>query len=446
MHHVHVPGARRWFPAAAGFASALALILGAASSASAVIPPEIPLVQRLGTGARAMGMGGAYVAVGEDYTSLAYNPAGLALVKRVEFGGSLDSRSMTQDVTYFSHLESTPLDKSNINSLGFAYPFPTYRGSFVIGFSYDRAIPLDSDYFRMAPAGAPVFEQEEITEDGSVGAYRAGVAGSLSENLTVGATGVILAGNSTRERTFLYQDLSQPGNEEQDLTRTDIDYSAVTGSLGALLSLGRQARFGLVLHLPENFTLKGSGTDDVYRYQVNPPDTLDSGGAVDFDFEDHIDLPFRVAAGLALTPAGRLQNLLISADVTYADWKQIDYDGPIRTDNRGYAYRPTTDIRVGAEYAFPTFPLRLRAGFISQPLAYKLVAVDVYNGIAVNARQDQGRRYGTVGAGILLEQSLTIDAAYVFGSYQRSGHSAAGVETVEKFKDRHLILGAAFRL
>jgi hypothetical protein len=424
---------------------ALCIVPGALPALAGQIPPDIPLLPRLGVGARAMGMGGAYTAVSEDYTALSYNPAGLAQIRRVEVGVTFDHRSLTQDITYLGTVESTPLSKSNLQSVGFAYPFPTYRGSMVIAFSYDRLTPLDQDYLRSGSGSYIQFEQESIQEDGYVGAYQAGFAADVSPNLALGLTATILSGTSRRDRDFQYRE-TNPSNYELTTTNTDMDISAVTGSLGALFHATEGLRLGLNIHLPEKFTLNASATDDVRRYQQTPAaDTLDYVDS--YDFEDKVELPFRLGGGAAYAPpSGPLRNILISLDATYADWQQIDYFGPIRMNNRKYTYRPTTDLRVGIEYALPKAPVRLRAGFVSEPLAYKPIATDVYNGLYQHeATLEQNRRYFTLGGGILIDQSLTLDLAFVTGGYERSGRMTVG-GTAEKIKDQRVYLGAAFRL
>jgi hypothetical protein len=434
-----------------GRLAALLGLFALAGPAAASIPPEIPLVNRLGTGARALGMGGAYVAVAEDYTALAYNPAGLAQIRRVEFAGVVDHSSFDQTNTYWQRQETSPLTRSDLQSLGFAYPFATYRGSLVIGFAYDRAIPLNSDYYRAGSGGPVTLEEELMSEDGSVGAWRAGVAADVSPQLSLGAAAVLLSGHSRRERTFTYAGTNGV-DSEYTYTVTDLDYTAVTGTIGALLRTAGGLRFGLALHLPETFTLQGTVSDDVHREQQITPDSTERLSDVgDFVIDEEIKLPFRVAAGLSYVPGGALKDLLLSFDLTYADWTQIDYNGLIRASDRSFAYRATTDLRAGAEYTFPTIPLRLRAGILSQPVAYRMIGTDVFMGNGEQAHFTNSRIYGSVGAGLLVEKSLTLDVAYLFGGYERTG--GGGVEdgrqigvTTEKVKDRRIYFGAAFRL
>jgi hypothetical protein len=52
-------------------------------------PVELQETNYFGMGARAMGMGGSYVAVSEDVAAMFYNPAGLVQVRRPELAGGL---------------------------------------------------------------------------------------------------------------------------------------------------------------------------------------------------------------------------------------------------------------------------------------------------------------------------------------------------------------------
>lgn len=75
--------------------------------------------ERLGLGTRAMGMGGAYVAVCDDVTSVFWNPAGLV--------------NIPKDEITFSHNNYLGLDALNNNFLGYAR---TYVGPGTLGLAW----------------------------------------------------------------------------------------------------------------------------------------------------------------------------------------------------------------------------------------------------------------------------------------------------------------------
>lgn len=416
---------------------ALLLVLGESRPASATIPPEIPITSRLGVGARAMGMGGAGAALADDYHALYYNPASLVQARDTQFGGVFTSRSVESTTRYFDNVESTPLDETMLQSVGFTYAYPTYRGSLAIALSYEKVTPFDFSYYRSS-GGIGVEEIEEVTEDAALGAYQAGFAWELSPMVALGFTGTILAGSSTRTRLFEFHD-SNGIDRELTNTTTEMDLNAITGSLGVLYSFHPDAKLAFVLHFPENFDLEGTIEDDVIRYQSAPPETLDY--IDNFSFSDELKLPLRVTVGGGYT----FGPLAVGMDVTWADWKEIDYYGPIRGDDRDFAYRSTVDLRLGAEYTIPNAPVRLRAGYLRQPTPYDLVGVDVFRGEAERATFDRENQFITLGAGVDLDEALTFDVAYLFGGSERSGRSAR-TTTVEEIDESRLLLSATFRM
>ncbi|MCH8955002.1 hypothetical protein IIA28_06755, partial [candidate division KSB1 bacterium] len=109
------------------------------------------LGMQLGTGARAIAMGGAYTSVGGDFSASFWNPAALANIRRVEFSGSL-SHLMRQSTAEFSDIPFNATINQNeenftrFNDLGLAYPVPTQQGSLVFSFGYNRVKSYDSNF------------------------------------------------------------------------------------------------------------------------------------------------------------------------------------------------------------------------------------------------------------------------------------------------------------
>jgi long-subunit fatty acid transport protein len=281
-----------------------------------------------------------------------------------------------------------------------------------------------------------------ILEDGGLGAYSAGAALEVSPNLTLGVTGTILGGNSHRERTAQYDD---PSYFEASSWITDADFHGITGSLGALLNVGSGLRMGLVLHLPEGIDADVSIDD---RFASSDTTYSDA-----YSFTDRIDLPFRLGAGLAYARP----NLILAADAIYADWTQIDYGGPLRIDDGLEAYRETVSLRLGVEVLLSTqIPLRLRAGYAYEPLPYQILLTQTEIGpfhtpTVRSARYEStvfqsDRQYLTVGAGVLLADSFTLDAAYMHGGFKRSGSESSTRIYQEEQKDRRVFVSLTMRL
>jgi long-subunit fatty acid transport protein len=258
-------------------------------------------------------------------------------------------------------------------------------------------------------------------------AYAIAAALQVSPFVTLGASGSILGGSSFREVRTTFQDGQ---GVSSSYSSTDVDISGVTGSIGALVEVASAVRLGLLIQLPENLDLEGSSFVE------------DEESSEDIPILDEIRLPYRLGAGLAVA----LPHLVLGTDVVYADWSEIRYFGPLRTSDGRSAYRETLELRLGAEYllALPT-PVRLRAGYLLQPLAYQLLLTD--SSRYEDATFDSDRKYFTLGAGVLVGRSVTIDAAYMHGGYERSAIQESAPERYrEEITDRRILASVSFRL
>ncbi len=377
--------------------------------------PDLPLTHDTGTSARAMGMGGAYLAISDDASALRANPAGLARIGRIEFGASLVDRTLDLKTVDQGDPSNADLAKSRIAALSFVYPFPTYRGSMVLAVGYFVPHVLDRNYVR---AGGN--RQEQLFEEGAVAEWSAGIAVDMSPTLSVGVRATRIYGS--RFQDWVFQNADYDVHEISDL-----EISGFTASVGALARVAPWAQLGLVLDLPR--WLRNEATFD------------------DFITTEDMTLPFSVGAGLAAS----LQRLLIAGDIRMTDWTQIDYEGPLRyTDasgNRQLAYRRTWNLHVGAEYLVDlgnTVPIRLRAGLAHEPVPYRVVFEDITeegDPVYSKGRFSPDRSYFTIGGGVLLAESLTLDVAYASGSFERKGETLT-----EQEEERRLLITASFRL
>ncbi len=104
----------------------------------------------LGVGARTLGMGNAAVGTVNDYTSLFWNPAGLALERDFEFSLGLSNNAVSNDADYLGVTQGSSKNATNLNNIGFVYPIATTQGSLTFGFGFGRV----SSYNNTASFGA----------------------------------------------------------------------------------------------------------------------------------------------------------------------------------------------------------------------------------------------------------------------------------------------------
>lgn len=437
----------------------------AAQPEAPLILPELPFTSSQGIGTRAAGMGFAHTAVVEDGSALAYNPAGLAQIRRLEFGAGLIHNRQNRTVGFNSPAlgrseSDADVTASQLSHLSIAYPYPTYRGALVMAFAFQRQNSLKSDYFRQGilleqEGGRPgLVEQESFSEDGSVNFWTAGIAGDFSSRISIGASLSYIQGRT--EQTFDVGRFRQrgavldvEGSDEvfQSIEDRAADLNGYTGSLGILGRVSDLVRIGVNIDLPRRFEFEGTNSS-LFEDQ----EKIDRARTT---FTDVITLPLSATGGVAITPP----NLLLAADIRLTDWTQIEFEGPVRARDREFAYRSTADIHLGAEYQIPSTPTRLRVGFGWEPLPYRLMPgaitftfvpddnnagttddASFFTRDYPEARFTSDRRFLTFGVGTLIDDALMLDVAWVHGSYERT---AAGFS--EDWSNDRILASTTFR-
>lgn len=153
------------------------LLLVATSAAPAHAAKYAGEFLRLGMGARAWGLGGAYSAVGTDATAVYWNPANLA---------DLSGRDLM-----LMHSETFGA-LLNYDAAAFALPAPRYGTDFGVGFALFR-LGGDIQRTRLANPSLPISDSNRVVRDGdAVGASDwaayAGLGKRLNSRVAVGAS------------------------------------------------------------------------------------------------------------------------------------------------------------------------------------------------------------------------------------------------------------------
>lgn len=108
----------------------------------------------VGSGARAEGMGGAFIAIADDATAASWNPAGLIQLERPEVScvgafvwNSESPTSLRPDV----ELASGEYQDQNLNFLSVAYPFRVFRRNLVVSLNLQRMYDFHAETEVLAP-------------------------------------------------------------------------------------------------------------------------------------------------------------------------------------------------------------------------------------------------------------------------------------------------------
>ncbi len=100
----------------------------------------------IGTGARAIAMGGAAIANANDFSTLDWNPAALTLITYTEFTLSGLFKTHHSTASFLGTSADQSLTNFDLGSLGYITPIETNRGHLAFGISYDRVRDYHSTY------------------------------------------------------------------------------------------------------------------------------------------------------------------------------------------------------------------------------------------------------------------------------------------------------------
>ncbi len=330
----------------------------------------------IGSGARARGMGGAFIGVADDATAISWNPAGLATLERPEASVvSLYSMDKyTAKATFSSALLAASsfeeqFDQSHpaFNFASAAYPLVVAERNVVLAVAYQRLI----DFYYEEGNDSTIWE-----EKGGVDAISPGIGVQVSPQVSLGATVNIWTGHYD----YKYTDKVNSANNEEE--KNWYKYSGLNFNIG-LLGHFEKAKIGAVLKTP--LTLK-----EKYTW---------AGTA----YTDKLKFPMIFGFGVSYMPN---ENLTLAADYEIRQFSKLKiYDDITDTEEEVEDIEDVNQFRVGLEYLviqdFGVLPVRL--GFRTNPWLQRGLEDEKVTGLVF-----------TGGLGVVVG-NIWFDAAYELG-------------------------------
>jgi long-subunit fatty acid transport protein len=414
----------------------------------------------IGVGARALGMGNAYVGVASDYSALYWNPAGLAQARFSEFMIGLSYTGLNDQSTFYGSTQPYTSSKTTLNALGLVYPLPVRRGSAAIALGYNRESNFnsgvsfsgfnpDGSYIQTwAPQGgrynlsdlpynlafqiwladtlggrfaSPVLgrttQGARIIEDGGLNDWSFGGAFEVARNFSVGGTLTYTAGSYSYRRNYSEEDTHHLYDTlKSDYSNIDFqklyvddyidgDIYGWGGQMGFMYRVPERFRFGFTVKFPTWYSVsEGYGTSaqsffdngDNFTFQTPP-------GAVHYE----VITPWKFSGGLSFI----IRNLVLAGDVEFVDWRSQEFrDAPPEVMNLNTqmqdVFREAFNYRGGLELDFSEIGFRVRGGFIYNTSPYK------------DDPSAYDQKIATGGIGLLLGPTVMLDVAYAHGWWQ----------------------------
>lgn len=373
----------------------------------------------VGSGARALGMGGAFIAVADDATAASWNPGGLTQLEKPELSVVGSFLSIHQDFdpasTGLLSLNDEGAYTTDLNFASVAYPFKIFGKNLVAALNYQQKYDFHTeiDFSKTIEDPEIEFSDETSTDfksKGGIGALTPAIAMQVMPKLSVGIAvniytdeyfGDFAWRETIRKKTTETQFDSTTffSSDEEDTFK---NFQAVNVTAGMLWDVWekeeKRLTLGAVFHSP--YTADVNRIIDIVSFEngtIKPP--------VHIREHFEIDFPMSLGAGFGFRYTDALS---FSMDVTWTDWSEFEQENDQESLPIGGISKPTDReiddtyaVRFGTEYLLfrQKMIIPVRGGFFYEPRPSLDDPTDVY-GVSV-------------GSGITFKR-FSIDGAYQF--------------------------------
>lgn len=416
-----------------------------------------------GSTARSMSMGGAFTALGGDFSSLGLNPGGIGVYRAGEFSITPVFNFQKSDANYMDTQTDEFKYNIGIENLGFVGAIRSGRESgwistnFGIGFNrvnnFNRNIIMKgineftsmADYFIYYADGldpedldpywerlafdtyvidtlsfpnfydpwVPLGTDHKQTRNysGSMNEWTFSLGGNYDNKLFVGASlGIVSVNYSDRySHTETNSDFAYDFREFTYKRRVITKGTGINFKFGAIYTPVEMLRFGASLHLPTFYRMEDEESASMESFFVGGESysavpTTSSGdrmGARIKEYAIHTPLRANLGAAFLFGKAG-----LVSVDYEYVDYttmrlRETDggYDFGFENETISEAFRPTHNLRLGGEFKMNNIAFRGGYGIYLSPYE--------------KGQMNDNSNYSVISAGVgLRESSFFLDFGY----------------------------------
>jgi len=340
----------------------------------------------VGSGARALGMGGAFIAVADDATAASWNPGGLIQLQQPEFSvvGAWFHRA--EDNAFAFRPESSgeqTVSESRLNYLSAAYPFTIWNRNMVVSLNYQHLYDFSREWHfpLITPGENRSDEYVDYESAGSLSAWGLAycaeiIRGKLSFGFTLNFWEDGFHKNEWENR------LLQKGtgvNQGETFAREIRSYdkyafSGFNMNFGILWELSEKFHLGMILKTPFEAELRHKHILDSSTQYPELPPAYESETFNTFDRDAEMDMPMSYGIGFFYRFSDALW---LSLDIYRTEWDDFvfrDAEGNETSPITGKSPEtsdidPTHQVRMGFEYLFikDNYEIPLCAGVFYDP-------------------------------------------------------------------------------
>ncbi|RLB88571.1 MAG: hypothetical protein DRH26_13320 [Deltaproteobacteria bacterium] len=323
----------------------------------------------VGSGARALGMGGAFIGIADDATAASWNPAGLIQLETPELSVVGEYNSRTEDTSYTAFPEASgPQRVSNfeLNYFSLACPFNFLNWNMIASLNfqhlYDFNKKVGFSYTDNPSSGPPLSLKNSIDykQEGGLSAISPAFAVQITPEISFGFTlnfwedtfqdnGWKSVYNSMGTGTFAGFPFTVKTNIREEYEMSGFNYNAgIFWNINHIFSMGAVFKSPFSAKLKHDYSSVSSVT-----FPTAP--ASNTSNKINYSEEETLDMAYSYGLGLS----ARLSDALtLGLDVYRTEWG--DYmlhraDGTETNPITGKLQSEsdicaTTQVRLGGEY------------------------------------------------------------------------------------------------
>ncbi len=341
----------------------------------------------VGSGARALGMGGAFIAVADDATAASWNPAGLIQLELPEVSIVGAGYSRSEDNTFIGHPEADGSQSASdiaLNYLSAAYPFNAFDRNMIITLTYQHLYDFNRSWqfdFLYNEDGLILDRKIDYNQEGGLSAVGLScaiqVVPSLSLGITMNVWNDSVGNNNWTQDTIVTGTGSLgPSRLREQYHNTDsYNFEGINFNLGFFWRFNEALTVGGVLKTPFTADVEH---DASLTSTIDLMNTPLAGTIWSFTetgrYNEEMDMPMSYGLGVSYRFSDALT---ASLDVYRTHWEDMMYTDHTGTTTSAISgleesrsdIDPTIQIRTGVEYLIikPRYIIPLRAGLFYDP-------------------------------------------------------------------------------
>ncbi len=292
----------------------------------------------VGSGARAFGMGGAFLARADDATAASWNPAGLSYLRRTEVSVVGAHNDFLQLIPKLNQVPTPPQDVDTRDQLkgtvadfvGVAYPLRIRERTGAVQLSYQRSFSFTGSRRSEGPVGVKGFTSDEATvlpTEFTVQGHGGFDTLSLSSGFELHPR-LRLGVSVNRWINGFSQTVDRPDAQTGGYRRIDStwDISGTNFNLGAIFIPTPKLNLGAVLKTPFRAAVRLTKVREDQLSKPDPETGIRPLADSNYATSDEVSIRFPRVYGLGASYRAT-NTVTISADFTRTAWSESTIDG-----------------------------------------------------------------------------------------------------------------------